>query len=38
MLDENLIYDCLQIGLNESLSPEEMENRMLKRIIQQLNQ
>ena len=38
MLDENLIHDCLQIGLNESLSPEEMKNRMLKRITQQLNQ
>jgi hypothetical protein len=38
MLDENLIHDCLQIGLNESLSPEEIKNRMFKRITQQLNQ
>jgi len=38
MLDENLIYDCLQIGLNESLSSEEMQNRMIKRIAQQFNQ
>ncbi|RHZ36950.1 hypothetical protein [endosymbiont GvMRE of Glomus versiforme] len=37
ILDENLIHDCLQIGLDNNVSHEEAQNRILKRLAQQLN-
>ncbi|RHZ37344.1 hypothetical protein [endosymbiont GvMRE of Glomus versiforme] len=41
VLDENLIYDCLQIGLDatyNNINQEEIQNRIFKRLAQQLNQ
>lgn len=37
VLDENLIYDCLQIVLNEGISDKAKESELFKRLARQLN-